>query len=112
MLADALEQDRVVAADQVGEDHAPGECGHQAANGQGHVPAGPPAGAVALATELETYPPDDQRGQHDEQHEVEAAEHAGVPDREGGERRAAGHDQPDLVAVPERADRVPAEPTV
>jgi len=65
-----------------------------------------------LAPELEAHPPDDQRDQHDEQREVEAAEQAGVPDGEGGEGRAGRHDQPDLVAVPDRADGVAGQPPV
>ena len=42
--------------------------------------------------------------------EVEAGEEARVPAGEGGERRAAGGQQPDLVAVPDRADRVDDRP--
>ena len=44
----------------------------------------------------------------EEQHEgqVEAREHGRVPLGEGGEHAGAGDDQPDLVAVPDGADRV------
>ena len=38
--------------------------------------------------------------------EVEAGEHRRVPLREGGKRRSAGDEDPDLVSVPERADRL------
>ena len=44
--------------------------------------------------------------QDQEQREVEAREQRRVPAGEGGERRAAGDEQPHLVAVPHRADRV------
>src|SRR5207253_2657236 len=37
-------------------------------------------------------------------HRVEAGEHRGVPAREGGEGAGGGHDEPDLVAVPEGSD--------
>ena len=44
--------------------------------------------------------------QDQQQRQVEAGEQGGVPLGEGGEHRAAGGDQPDLVAVPDRADGV------
>ncbi len=97
---------------QVGKGHAPGKGGQQAAHGHGPVPADPPAGAVPLVPELEADAPHDQGGQHDEQREVKTAEHAGVPDGKGGKGRAGRDDQPHLVAVPDGADGVPAEPPV
>ena len=69
-------------------------------------------GMLVLAAELERDATEDRRGQDQEQRQVEAAEQRGVPLEERGERRAAGHDQPDLVAVPHRADRVHHDPAV
>ena len=63
-------------------------------------------GSLALAPVLERHAPRDQRGEHQQQRQVEGREHRRVPVREGRERARAGHDQPHLVPVPERADRV------
>ena len=59
-----------------------------------------------LCAVLERDPAHDQREQDQQQRQVEAAEQRGVPLRERGERGAAGDEQPDLVAVPDRADGV------
>ena len=67
-------------------------------------------GLADLAAVLEGHAPDDE-GQED-QHEgqVQGREHGGVPGRERREHAGAGHDQPHLVAVPERADAVDGHP--
>ena len=49
---------------------------------------------------------DDQTDQQQEQRQIEAAEHGGIPVREGRKGRAARGEQPDFVAVPDRADGV------
>ena len=59
--------------------------------------------AVDLAAPLEGHPADDQRDQDKQQRQVAGREPGGVPAREGGEDRGAADDQPDLVAVPDRA---------
>ena len=49
---------------------------------------------------------EDQREQQQHEGDVEAGEDGGVGLGEGGEQRPAEGDQPDLVAVPDRADGV------
>jgi hypothetical protein len=53
---------------------------------------------------LEGHAAQDQRHDHDEEQRVEARQHRRVPGGEGRERRCDRGDQPDLVAVPDRAD--------
>ena len=64
---------------------------------------------VGLGAELEGHPAHDQRGQHQEERQIEAAEQRGVPVREGREHRAAGSQQPHLVRIPHRPDGVDDE---
>ena len=90
--------------------HADEQGGEQAAVGGGRVPGPPPAGAVALAAELERHPAGDQGHQQQQEGRVEPGEHGRVPAGEGGEGRGGGDDQPDLVAVPQRPDRLEGEP--
>jgi hypothetical protein len=92
-------------AHDVGERHAPQKRGQERTEHDGHIPVAPPAAVRALAAVLEGDPAQDQRDEDQEQRQVEAAEQRGVPLREGGERRTAGHEHPDLVAVPDRAQR-------
>ena len=65
-----------------------------------------PAGMVRLLPPFERDHPDDQEREDQQEGEVEAREHRRVPDGEGREGRAAGDDEPDLVAVPHRSDRL------
>ena len=60
----------------------------------------------ALRPPFERDHADDQEEQRGQQRDVEAGEHRRVPGRERGERRAAGGDEPHLVAVPHGADRL------
>ncbi len=68
-------------------------------------PRRPPPGRLALRAPLERDDANDQEEQDEQQREVEAREHRRVPGGEGRERRSAGDDEPDLVAVPDRSDR-------
>jgi hypothetical protein len=56
--------------------------------------------------------PKDQQPQHDHQGQVEAAKGGGVNPRERHKQHAAGGDQPDLVAVPDRPDGREHRPTL
>ncbi len=94
------------AVDDVRPADAPQQRGEEAADHGRPLPGGAPARRVVLAPELERDAADDQRGEDQEQRQVEAGEQARVPAGEGRERRAAGRQQPHLVAVPDRADRV------
>ena len=69
-------------------------------------PERPSSRPCRLLAPLEREHADDQEAEDEQQGEVEAREHRRVPDREGGEGRAAGDHEPDLVAVPERPDRL------
>ena len=97
---------------EVAQGHADQQRGQQAAHGQQHVPGAPPARAVALAAVLERQAAGDERDQQQHQREVEGREHGGVPAGERGEHGGPGHDQPDLVAVPQRPDRVDGGPAL
>ena len=91
---------------QVTQGDADQQRDEQAAAGEQAVPHPPPGRAVALAAELEGGAAGHQRRQQQHQRQVEGGEPGGVPAGEGGEDGGAGHDQPHLVAVPQRPDRV------
>ena len=91
---------------QVAQSDADHERGEQAAHGQRDVPGAAPVGRVALAPVLEGHAADDERYQQQDHRQVQAREHGRVPAGESGEHGGAGHDQPDLIAVPQRSDRV------
>ena len=97
-------------AQQPGQGHADQQRGQHAAGGQQHVPGAAPAGRVPLAAVLERHAADDQGGQQQHQREVVGREHGRVPAGERGEHGGPGHDQPDLVAVPQRPDGVDRRP--
>src|SRR5262249_44192504 len=52
---------------------------------------------------------DDQAEEDEEEGEVEAREHRPVPGRKRRKGRAAGDDEPDLVPIPDRPDRLEHE---
>jgi len=64
------------------------------------------AGSVRLARNSNATPRKMSARQDQEQRKVEAAEQRRIPVREGRESGATGYEQPHLVAVPDRADRV------
>src|SRR5450759_3561502 len=70
------------------------------------VPESSPARIHDLVAELETDRPQDQRRKHQEHRDVEARKGRRIDRRESGEYRPAAGDQPDLVTIPYRADRV------
>ena len=63
-------------------------------------------GLVLFSAPLERDDADDEEEEHEQQRDVEAREHRRVPGGERRERRRAGDDEPDLVAVPDGADRL------
>ncbi len=92
--------------DDVGERDAPEQRRHGARARRGSCPSGARhCASGSLVAVLDRDAADDQADEHEEEREVEAGEERRVPAGEGGERRAAGDEQPDLVAVPDRADR-------
>ena len=48
---------------------------------------------------------EDEQPEHDHQRQIKPAERCRQEQRKGEEHRAAGGDQPDLIAIPNRADR-------
>ena len=98
--------------DQVAQRDPEHERGKQAADRQRAAPQPAPAWPVDLAAELEGHAADDQRHQQQHEREVARREPGGVPVGEGGEDRRTADDQPDLVAVPERADGVDRHPAL
>ena len=61
--------------------------------------------ALALRPPLERDDADDEEEEDEQQRDVEAREHRRVPGGERGEGRAARHDEPHLVSVPDGPDR-------
>src|SRR5439155_10930067 len=94
------------AVDQVGETDSPDEGRTRATDGVRPRPERPPACALALSSPFERDDADDQEDEDEEQGDVETGEHRRVPGREGGEGGGAGDDEPHLVSVPDRADRL------
>ena len=94
------------AVQQAGEADAPDERRAVAPYRVGQEPDRAPAWARALRAPLEREHADDEEEEHEQEREVEAREHRRVPGGERGERRRAGNDEPDLVPVPDGADRL------
>ena len=70
------------------------------------VPGRPPATAGLLGAELEGHRPQDHDQQDQHEREIQPREQRRVGQREDGEQDAATEHQPDLVAIPDRADAV------
>ena len=69
------------------------------------VPERTPQAVFDVRAELDRDAAQDERPENQEDRQVEAREAGREHRREGEEEDAAGGEQPDLVAVPERADR-------
>mgnify|MGYP007044676133 CR=1 FL=1 len=69
------------------------------------VPGEAPLFGGDLRAPLKSHDAHNQGGQDEEEGQVHAGEHGRIPLGERGEGRAARGEQPDLVAVPVRADR-------
>ena len=82
----------------------------QRRRGEDGVPGRSPARARLLGAELEGDRPQDHDQQDEHEREVQAREQRRVGQREDGEQDAAAEHQPDLVAVPDRADAVEEGP--
>ncbi|MCY1533008.1 hypothetical protein D9M68_683130 [compost metagenome] len=94
------------ALQQVAKGHAEDHRRDEASDEEAPVPGAAPGGVVDLAAVVETHRAEEQRPQHREHGPVEAAERGGVDQRPGREDGAAAGDEPDLIAVPVRADGV------
>ena len=90
--------------DQIRDRNAPEECGDDAAEGKCVRPAALPYFILAMMAELEGDAAQDECGEHEEERNVEGAEHRRIDMRESRKRGTARRNHPDLVAVPDRAD--------
>ena len=93
------------AVEQVREGDAPDE---RRADARDRVQPGPeaePARVMVALAPLERQHAHDQEHEQQQQRDVEAREHRRVPRRERREHGGARDHEPDLVAVPNRADR-------
>ncbi len=94
------------ALQEIADRDAEDERGNEPADEERVVPKRAPRGIVDLVSELEADGTHDERRQHEKYRDIEARERRCVNRRPGGEDRAAAEQQPDLVAVPDRTDRV------
>ena len=90
------------AGDHVAQRHAQQQRRQERAHGEAGIPCARPLRVVG--PELKRHRADDQAEQHQHDGQVEARERGGVRRGERREQRAAGGEQPHLVAVPYRAD--------
>src|SRR5690348_15901327 len=79
-------------------------------NGEDAIPGRSPVRPFLLGAELERYGAQDQHEQDERECEVEPGEQRGVDEREHREQHAPADHEPDLVAVPDRADAVEEGP--
>src|SRR5258707_15083425 len=94
------------ALQQIAERHPEYHTRHQPAREQGVVPEGPPARIGNLVAEPEPDRTKDERSKNEKHGDVEARERGGIDRRPCREHRATTEDQPDLIAVPERSNRI------
>ena len=90
------------AGDHVAQRHAQQQRRQERAHGEADVPGARPLRVVGA--ELKRDRADDQAEQHQHDGQIEARERGGVRRGERCEQRAAGGEEPHLVAVPHRAD--------
>ncbi len=100
------------AQKQVAESDAEDQRRHGAADEEAPVPRAAPARIGNLAAVVEADRTQKQREQRQDQRHVEAGERRRVDERPRRERRAARGNEPDLVALPVRTDRVEHDATL
>jgi len=109
-LVAELQIGEIVAHRNPFEDVAEGdteeECRQEAGNDDRLVPGSFPAVVVDFTPELEGDAADDEGKEEQDQGRIEVTEHEGIGCRECGKRGAAGREEPDLVAIPDRTDRI------
>jgi len=102
-LAVGIERD---APDDVAHGHADEECGGGTAGAESAVPPAAPPSPGFLAAELDRHRPEDQREEQQHERQIEARKHRRINRRKRGEQGPAAGHQPDLVAIPHRADGI------
>ena len=98
------------AEEQVAEGDAEHDGRHRAPDKEPPVPGIAPARIGHLAPIVDPDRPEEEGEQREYQGGVEARESRRVDERPRGEGRARGRDEPHLVALPGRADRVDHDP--
>ena len=79
---------------------------HEGAEGGWPSPSGHATAACPPCRGIRSHGAEDEGHQDQQQWQVERGEQGGVPEGEGRERGAGGGQEPHLIAVPDRADRV------
>ena len=91
---------------EVGECRPEQERRHEGTDGDHPVEAIAPGRVGVFRAIFEGDTANDQANQQQEQRQIKAAEHGRVPVRERCKGRTAGREQPDFVAIPDRADGI------
>src|SRR5208282_1428796 len=86
--------------------HAHEQARHQTAGGKPDVPRLPPPMHGLFAAKFNRDGAKNQRHQQQNEREIKPGKNRRVNVRERGEQRAAAGDEPDFVAVPDRADGI------
>ena len=92
------------ATDDVTEGGSEEDGEQNAGEGEESVEEGAPEWVGGVAAELDADAAQNEQPEHHNEREIEAAEGRGIEQREGEEECATGSEQPDFVAVPDRAD--------
>ncbi len=91
---------------QVSNHDAPEEARENTAHENHPIPEAAPAETIMLTAKLERCTTYDECKEYQEHLRVKTAQHCGIPDGEGCEQATSGGDEPDLVGIPEGANRV------
>ncbi len=94
------------AQEQIAERDAKDQRRNNARDKKCPVPHAPPAGGFKLAAERKRHRPQNQRCQHQKHGEIKARKRHRVERRPSGKSGTAAEDEPDLIAFPDRADRI------
>ena len=96
--------------EEISEGHAEQERRHRPAEEQRPVPGVSPAGISDLIAVTESDRSQDERDQQHEHRQIQPREGRRIQQRPGGKHRAACEDEPHLVAIPHRLDRLEQRP--
>src|SRR6516162_5117134 len=94
------------AKKEIAERHAEKQRRHGTAHGERPVPAVTPAWLRELAAEGEADGAQDERSQYEKHREIEPRKGGRVEERPGREHRTGPQDEPHLVPLPHRLDRL------
>jgi hypothetical protein len=83
---------------------APKKMASRAGETEDAVEQGAPDADVDVVAQFDADAAQDEQPEHDHERQIKAAEGRGVEQRKGEVERAAAGQQPDFIAVPDRAD--------